>query len=332
MVVATGGRHPAGGDRRADRRRAQRPPSPLGGAAATGSCARSWRRSPWASGVPSSGVALLLGMPASDGFLLRGRRDGRPRARGPLPTVTALAGHAAPADGRTSTPGAAARGGRDARLDHLHLHRQDRDADPQRDDRRSRSGRRGGSVTRSRRRLRPNGAVDGDAPGRRATVEPLDGARLRRTAASGRDGAWRPVGDPMEAALARAGSALAGAEALDRGHSAAARYRVRPRRGDASAVLDGDDAASSRARRTRCCRRCRRRPAPDRRWSTGWPSGCGCSRSRATAVTGSPDGASADEVERDLELLGLVGLQDPPRAGAARRRRRVPRAPASGWR
>jgi magnesium-transporting ATPase (P-type) len=30
-----------------------------------------------------------------------------------------------------------------------------------------------------------------------------------------------------------------------------------------------------------------------------------------------PDGATADEAERDLELLGLVGLEDPPRPGVA---------------
>ena len=152
-------------------------------------------------GVAFFGLALLLGTPPSDGFLLRDRGDRRARPRGPAPDRHAVAGPGGAAHGRPARPRPPPRGGRDARLDHVHLHRQDRHPDPQRDDRRPGldADRRGAG--RRRHRLRPDGAVEPARTPRaarrraRAGRDPL----LHRPARAG--GPLAAAGDPMEVAL-----------------------------------------------------------------------------------------------------------------------------------
>ena len=68
--------------------------------------------------------------PAPGRVRLRDRRHRRPGPRGAAAHGDALPGLGCGADGEASDPRPAARGGRDARVDDVHLHRQDRHPDP----------------------------------------------------------------------------------------------------------------------------------------------------------------------------------------------------------
>ncbi len=90
------------------------------------------------------------------------------------------------------------------------------------------------------------------------------------------DGTWRPVGDPMEAALDALARRLAGGEARPE-VLAAHRYRVRP---GPSTLLRARPvtSCSCSARRTRWCHAVSTPKGPIR-WSMGWRSeACGSSR------------------------------------------------------
>ena len=287
------------------------------------------RRSRSASASPFFGVALLLGMRPTDGLPVRRRRHRRAGPGGPAADRHALAGPGRPADGRPQRAGPPAGIGRDARLDHVHLHRQDRHADPQRD-----GGRRG--VDPGRRRVRRTAPATSPTARSRRTRRPWRGARssrprpraARRAARSARTGTgrrsatrWRPRCDVL---ALRAGLDLRADEAADpsagvsrstRGAGAVVVVgrRRRPRTGQGRA---GRGAAAVRRRR-------RRRRADGGRGRAWRAQGL-----RVLAVAAGPrrparDRDSAAEAwSSELELLGLVGLQDPP----ARRRRRGDRA------
>ncbi len=87
-------------------------------------------------GVGFFAVALLLGTSASRRLLVRRGCDRRACPGGTPPDGHPLACHRRAADGGASRFGAPSRGGRDARIDHVHLYRQDRHLDAQRNDRR----------------------------------------------------------------------------------------------------------------------------------------------------------------------------------------------------
>ena len=108
-------------------------------------------------GIGFMAVSLLVGMPATDGFLFGVGVTVAARSRGPPADGHAVAGDGRQADGAQPCPRTPPRGGRDARLDDLHLHRQDRDADLQRDVDRRPSGHRAARGWGARRqRLRPD--------------------------------------------------------------------------------------------------------------------------------------------------------------------------------
>jgi calcium-translocating P-type ATPase len=163
----------------------------------------------------------------------------------------------------------------------------------------------------------PDGVIDGSPEGIEAATA-LSVAAL--TASQGRitmiDGLWAAVGDPMEAAIdalarrmARSGATpITLAPVLRRYAFDPARRRESVLTADALMVkgapdavfprctgLDGDAAARAM---TALAERGLRVLAIARRG--------------ASAV---PEGADADQAETDLELVGLIGLHDPPRDG-----------------
>ena len=54
-----------------------------------------------------------------------------------------------------------------------------------------------------------------------------------------------------------------------------------------------------------------------RRWSDGGPRAPRAGHRRREMPAACPCDVGADEAEQDLELLGLLALEDPPRAGIA---------------
>jgi magnesium-transporting ATPase (P-type) len=164
----------------------------------------------------------------------------------------------------------------------------------------------------------PVGSVEADSPAVSSALPRL--ALVARACSKGRvtrsqDGHWVPQGDPMEAAIDSLARQLIGTEALEGAEGPVlARFSFDPRRRRASvvtaervlvkgapdAVLDrcGPEAheaaaavadLSSRGLRVLAiAERARRGPAPGR----------------------------AEEAETGLQLLGLLGFQDPPRAEA----------------
>ncbi|HEX6232706.1 MAG TPA: cation-transporting P-type ATPase [Jiangellaceae bacterium] len=125
------------------------------------------------------------------------------------------------------------------------------------------------------------------------------------------DGVWRARGDPMEAALdvfARRVSEDARGNGIDR--HPAARFPFDPRRRRMSVVINGEVLVKGApdAVVPLCT------PAPGAAQAVAELTGQGL---RVLAVAGRPVGNrppdTAAEAETDLELYGLVGLQDPPR-------------------
>jgi len=143
------------------------------------------------------------------------------------------------------------------------------------------------------------------------------------TAATGRavrrDGRWRPLGDPTEVALhvlaCRAGAPVPEAE---HAHPDIRRYPFDGRRRRASALRGGvlhvngaPEAVLQRCRMDGAVREAARR-AVHGYTERGLRV---LAVARRGGVTAPP--ADPDEVERDLELLGLVGMEDPPRPDVA---------------
>ncbi|MGZ4640230.1 MAG: cation-translocating P-type ATPase [Actinomycetes bacterium] len=129
-----------------------------------------------------------------------------------------------------------------------------------------------------------------------------------------RAGAWVPVGDPMEVALhvlaLRAGETEDPAEGPD---LVTRRYPFDPRRRMSSVVAGG--VLHVKGAPDAVLPNCRAVAGADETLHRLTARGL-----RVLAVarrTGPVPEGSADDVERDLELLGLVGLEDPPRPGVA---------------
>ena len=164
----------------------------------------------------------------------------------------------------------------------------------------------------------PRGRIDGESeevlPALRELA--LVVARSSSGHVAREDGRWVARGDPMEAAL-DAFARRAGIDAAaDRAqHPDGPRFPFDPRRrrmslvaGDRVMVKGAPDAVLP------VCR-----PAPGAEEALGSMTEAGL-RVLAVAARPLPDGrrpSSATEAEADLRLLGLVGLEDPPRPGAA---------------
>ncbi len=174
----------------------------------------------------------------------------------------------------------------------------------------------------------PTGVVDVDASTRPA-LEALALAAVRCSSGRSvqREGRWVAQGDPMEAAL----DTLARRLTVDVPAHAHAepelrRFTFDPRRRRMSIVADGGGAREGGTRRgapaaAPTCPECMTRSTR----STERGLRVLAVAARALAA-GEPVPQDASTAERDLRLLGLVALQDPPREGAAAALQAVRRA------
>jgi magnesium-transporting ATPase (P-type) len=141
----------------------------------------------------------------------------------------------------------------------------------------------------------------------------LAGARCSTGRAVERDGTWVAVGDPMEAALHALARRLGVDVAADEAQRAQTdRVPFDPRRRRMSAVVGGELLVKGAPESVlpRCRSGAGAVTVADEMAGHGL-------RVLAVAVRPWPDGRPVGEDdERDLELLGLVALQDPPRPGA----------------
>ena len=163
----------------------------------------------------------------------------------------------------------------------------------------------------------PTATIEADAPEVTAALAEL--ARVARASSSGRavekDGGWTSLGDPMDAAI----DALAnrtGAPPVDPSQ-VATRFPFDPRRRRASVVVDGvvmvkgaPDAILPRCRDAAAARVAG--AALDALTATGLRV---LAVARRTVEPTAPDPTTADAAESGLELLGLLGFEDPPREG-----------------
>ena len=277
-----------------------------------------------AVGVDFFGVALLVGTAGVGRVPVRGRCDGRGGPGGAAADRHPVAGDrvrsAWPQTPRARPPSG---GGRDTRVDDVHLHRQDRHPHPQRD-----GGRRG--LDAARRRPRSRASATSRSPTVRCDAADVRGASSERRASSPRgarsghvvedDGRWVPHGDPMEAAL----DAFARRLGVDIASDAATHPRRAASRSTRAVVgcrsSAGDTGARQRgAGRGAAAVQCRSAAAPRR--SSAWPAaGSGCSRSPAATLDArAPPGGRRRAPRQELKLLGLVGARGPaaPRRGGA---------------
>lgn len=161
---------------------------------------------------------------------------------------------------------------------------------------------------------RPDGAtVHGDP----AAVGALQRAAVvGRTCSNGRvvldDGRWRSLGDPMEAAIDALAQRLGSVDETD----IVVRHPFDPRRrrmslvtADEVLVKGAPDAIFDRCRGDTVPAQDAMHAMADR----GLRTLALARRDRSTAV----DETDADALERDLELLAVLGLEDPPRDAAA---------------
>jgi magnesium-transporting ATPase (P-type) len=159
----------------------------------------------------------------------------------------------------------------------------------------------------------PAGSVVLSTGGARASIQRLAGAA--RASSTGlvqwSDGAWRPHGDPMEAAIDVFARRVGLPPEVDRRATTIdARFPFDPRRRRASVVAEGRVAVKG---------------APDAvlplcdpiEGATEVEAALTARGLRVLAVAGRPwpgdAPATAEEAEAGLELYGLLGLQDPPR-------------------
>ncbi|MFN7148032.1 MAG: cation-translocating P-type ATPase [Microthrixaceae bacterium] len=157
----------------------------------------------------------------------------------------------------------------------------------------------------------PDAVVSGDPTALTAAARVARAARASsRGRATLREGEWVPMGDPMEAAIDTL------CRRLDPGGStdpvATRRFPFDPRRRRASAVIDGDLLVKGAP--DSVLPRCAPEPAATAAMEALAAHGL---RVIAVAHRDSPpidDTSTADDAEHDLALLGLIALQDPPRA------------------
>ena len=172
-----------------------------------------------------------------------------------------------------------------------------------------------GTVTVDGGGYEPTGTVDADAAARGALDRlGLAAARCSTGHAERRDGAWVAVGDPMDAAidvLARRLGLDAGGDRIRRPE--VARFPFDPRRRLFSIATA--DRLFSKGAPDALLPRCVDLPRGARE-AVDALTGKGL---RVIAVATRPltELHGADEAERELELLGLVGLLDPPRPEVA---------------
>ena len=184
-----------------------------------------------------------------------------------------------------------------------------------------------GTLTRNEMEVRhvwtPAGSVeiDGDGYGPEARVDGRPdsitaaalAARTARTTSQGRavrrDDRWQPVGDPMEAAIDALCRRLGQDDVEPRVDR---RFAFDPRRRRASAVVGTAVLVKGLpdAVLPRCVAASAGAAAEVDRLASKGLRVLAVARGSATVLTPT---STADDVERDLELLALLGLQDPPR-------------------
>ncbi|MDA8319192.1 MAG: HAD-IC family P-type ATPase, partial [Actinomycetota bacterium] len=122
---------------------------------------------------------------------------------------------------------------------------------------------------------------------------------------------WHPVGDPMEAALA-AFALRAGVDPAEfTGAAVSRRFPFDPRRRRSSVVAGG--TLHVKGAPDALLPRCAPVPGAEQALAEMAASGLRVLAVASRDAAGLPADADADAAERDLTLLGLVGLEDPPR-------------------
>ncbi|TNC24821.1 cation-translocating P-type ATPase [Amycolatopsis alkalitolerans] len=169
-----------------------------------------------------------------------------------------------------------------------------------------------GLVTVTGEGYQPTGRLDGTPGALRAVAALADSAARCSpdSRAVHKNGRWLPVGDPMEVAL----HVLATRAGAGPGPAPVSRHPFDPRR-RRSSVADADGLHVTGASDS-VLPRCRTVPAG----ATGAVEEMSNRGLRVIAVAHRPGVSTVDdpdEVERDLDLLGLVGLEDPPRPDVA---------------
>jgi calcium-translocating P-type ATPase len=132
------------------------------------------------------------------------------------------------------------------------------------------------------------------------------------------EGRWEPRGDPMEAALVTLATRLGLDPEADRSaRPDRARHPFDPHRRRMSVVV-GDELlvkGAPDAVLPRCTAATAGAEAELDRLAAGGLRVLAVAHRRLGPAVGLDGSTGADDLERDLELLGLVGLQDPPRPG-----------------
>lgn len=162
----------------------------------------------------------------------------------------------------------------------------------------------------------PAAEVVTDGPGAPARELARAAARCSTGAVREADGRWEPVGDPMEAALVALAHRVGLDPEADRvSRPDRARFPFDPRRRRMSVVADDEvlvkgapDAVLPLLGRRPGDTAARAHEAVEEMAARGLRT---LAIARRAAPTELP--VAAGELERDLELLGLVGLEDPPR-------------------
>jgi calcium-translocating P-type ATPase len=175
-----------------------------------------------------------------------------------------------------------------------------------------------GSASISGEGYEPNAEIEATPEARPALHElALVAGRCSRGRAVQRDGAWVPEGDPMEAALDVLARRLGIDVAADELRTPVTRrFPFDPRRRRMSLVADGRllMKGAPEVVLPLCRNQDGAMDAADQMAHRGL-------RVLAVAARRVSDSSAAsdtmEELERDLDMLGLVGLEDPPRANAA---------------